>query len=72
MFNLIGFFLVVLLGCSFLMFWYGQKIGVTEGRRQILEEDMKRNDIKMKYTSENLMILNLYDSLSINQGKQGE
>jgi hypothetical protein len=65
--TILGFFLVGLLGCSFLMFWFGQRIGVSEGRRQILEEDMKRTDLKMKYTSENLMILNIYDSLN----KQG-
>jgi hypothetical protein len=67
--QIIGFFLVVLLGCSYLMFWFGQKTGVTEGRRQVLEEDMKRTDQKIKYTNENLMILNLYDTLSIKQGE---
>lgn len=44
---IIGFFLV-LLGCSYLMFSYGQKIGVNEGRRQILEEDIKRIECQKK------------------------
>ncbi len=47
MLQIIGFFLVVLLACSYLMFWYGQKTGVNEGRRQILEEDIKRIDLKI-------------------------
>lgn len=47
---------------GFLMFWLGNKQGISEGRRQVLEEDIKREDIKILQTSENLKILNLYES----------
>ena len=45
-----------------LMFWLGNKQGTNEGRRQILEENIKRDSIRLIQTAENLLILNLYDS----------
>jgi hypothetical protein len=54
---------IILLGASsYFMFWLGNKQGISEGRRQVLEEDIKREQLKIIQTAENLMILNLYDS----------
>ena len=47
---------------GFLMFWLGNKQGISEGRRQVLEENIKREEAKILQNAENLMILNLYDS----------
>jgi hypothetical protein len=47
-----------------LMFWLGNKQGTNEGRRQILEENIKRDNLRLVQTAENLMILNLYDTNS--------